>query len=112
MGMEVYRNRPIFYGCGDFLNDYEGIGGNEDFRGDLGLMYFVTMAPATGRLVRLHLIPTRIRRFKINKASGDDARWLQDVLNREGKELGLRIDGNADYSFTVRWGRSTNELSE
>ena len=23
MGIEIYRDRPIFYGCGDFLNGYE-----------------------------------------------------------------------------------------
>jgi poly-gamma-glutamate synthesis protein (capsule biosynthesis protein) len=25
LGIEVYRNRPILYGCGDLINDYEGI---------------------------------------------------------------------------------------
>jgi poly-gamma-glutamate synthesis protein (capsule biosynthesis protein) len=104
MGLEVYNNKPIFYGCGDFLNDYEGIGGNEEFRGDLGLMYFVTMEPATGRLVRLQLIPTRIKHFRINRASADEARLLQDVLNRESGGFGLRVEGNPeDRSFTVRW---------
>ncbi len=37
--IEVYRDRLILYGCGDFLNDYEGISGYEEFRGDLSLMY-------------------------------------------------------------------------
>ncbi|MGH1571072.1 CapA family protein [Methylobacterium sp. P31] len=39
-GIEVYRGKLILYGCGDFLNDYEGIVGHEEFRGDLTLMYF------------------------------------------------------------------------
>lgn len=26
-GIDVYRDKPILYGCGDFLNDYEGISG-------------------------------------------------------------------------------------
>ena len=34
-GIEVYRDKLILYGCGDFLNDYEGIGGYESFRTDL-----------------------------------------------------------------------------
>ncbi len=38
--IDVYRNRLVLYGCGDFLNDYEGIGGHESYRGDLALMYF------------------------------------------------------------------------
>jgi poly-gamma-glutamate synthesis protein (capsule biosynthesis protein) len=103
MGLEVYRNRPIFYGSGDFLNDYEGISGYEEFRGDLGLMYFVTMEPSTGRLVRLHLVPTRIKQFKINKVSSREARWLQDVLNRESGEFGIQVAVNPDNSFTVGW---------
>ena len=101
MGLEVYRNRPILYGSGDFLNDYEGIRGYEEFRGDLSLMYFVTMETSTGRLVRLQLIPTRIKQFRINKASGREARWLMDVLNRESSEFGIRVAVNPDNSLTV-----------
>ncbi|MFW5947223.1 MAG: CapA family protein, partial [Gemmatimonadota bacterium] len=42
MGIEIYRDRPILYGAGDFLNDYEGIRGREKYRGELALMYFPT----------------------------------------------------------------------
>ena len=38
LGIEVYRNRPILYGCGDLINDYEGIRGYEQYRPDLGLL--------------------------------------------------------------------------
>jgi hypothetical protein len=31
---------PILYGCGDFITDYEGIEGYEQFRGDLAIAYF------------------------------------------------------------------------
>jgi len=39
-GIEVWHGKPVIYGCGDFINDYEGIGGNEKYRSDLSLMYF------------------------------------------------------------------------
>ena len=65
-GIEVYRERLILYGCGDFLNDYEGIRGHEAFRADLALMYFPTLDPASGRLMRFALTPTRIRHFRVN----------------------------------------------
>ncbi len=52
-GIEVYKDQLILYGCGDFLNDYEGIGGYEDYRGDLSLMYFATVETSTGTLVSL-----------------------------------------------------------
>src|SRR5690606_34281662 len=42
-GIEVHRDRPIIYGCGDFIHDYEGIRGYETFRNDLVLMYFPTL---------------------------------------------------------------------
>ena len=38
-GIELYREGLILYGCGDFINDYEGISGYEEFRGDLAVMY-------------------------------------------------------------------------
>lgn len=37
-GIEIYAGRPVLYGCGDLLNDYEGIEGYEEFRGDLALL--------------------------------------------------------------------------
>lgn len=102
-GIEVYRNRPIIYGCGDFLNDYEGISGYEFFRGDLGFMYFAYMDTASGDLVRFQMTPTQIKHFKVNRASAPDAVWLRDVLNREGKRFGTRVVLNKDNTLTLEW---------
>jgi hypothetical protein len=38
--VEVYRDTLVLYGCGDLIDDYEGIGGYEDFRSELVLLYF------------------------------------------------------------------------
>ncbi|HEX9079854.1 MAG TPA: CapA family protein [Desulfuromonadaceae bacterium] len=103
-GIEVYRERLILYGCGDFLDDYEGIGGYEAFRGDLGLMYFPTLELATGRLVRLAMTPTRIRRLQVNRAGKKDGRWLQGILNREGERLGTRVDMVDDDTLSLARG--------
>ena len=102
-GIEVYKEKLILYGCGDFLNDYEGIGGYEEFRGDLALMYFATVAPATGNLLRLQMTPTQTRRFKVNRASLDDARWLRETLNREGAKLGTRTTLDAENRLLLHW---------
>ena len=90
-GIEVYKERLILYGCGDFINDYEGIGGYEEFRADLSLMYFVTIDQATGKLSQLQMIPTQIRRFRVNRASIDDSLWLKNILNREGHRFGTQV---------------------
>ncbi len=102
-GIEVYKDRPVIYGCGDFLNDYEGIGSYRDFRDDLGLMYFVSMYPLTGELVRLRMTPTRIKRFRVNRASRAEAFWLRDTLNREGKKFGTRVELDEDNTLTLQW---------
>ena len=102
-GIEVYKGRPILYGCGDFLNDYEGIGKHREFRGELTLMYFVSMDPRTGRLVRLRLVPMRIRRFRVQRASREEAQWLRDRLDREGQPRGVRIELNDDATLTAQW---------
>ena len=89
--IEVYRDRPILYGCGDFLNDYEGISGYEEFRTELTLMYFPTLDPRTGRLLRLVMAPLRIRRFRLEHAAGPDRAWLRDTLDRECRRFGGRV---------------------
>lgn len=102
-GIEVYKNKPVIYGCGDFLNDYEGIGSYGDFRDDLGLMYFVSMDLLIGELVCLRMTPTRIKCFRANRASRAEAFWLRDTLNREGKNFGTRVDLNEDNTLTIQW---------
>lgn len=102
-GIEVYKKRLILYGCGDFINDYEGIGGYEEFRADLSLMYFATIDPATGKLSQLQMIPTQIKRFRVNRASTDGALWLKNILNREGSPFGTRVIPDKNNSFTLRW---------
>ncbi len=92
LGIEVYRGKPIFYGCGDFVNDYEGIRGYEEFRGDLSLMYFVTLDLATGKLVSLMMTPMKIRRFRLNYAQPHDVLWLQQTLDRESRPMGAGIE--------------------
>jgi Putative enzyme of poly-gamma-glutamate biosynthesis (capsule formation) len=58
------------------------------FRKDLGLMYFVSLDPSSGKLVHLQMTPTQVKRLKVNRASEADALWLRDTLNREGKRFG------------------------
>jgi poly-gamma-glutamate synthesis protein (capsule biosynthesis protein) len=102
-GIEVYRGRPILYGCGDFLDDYEGIGGYEEFRSDLGLLYFVTLDRTGGGLVRLRMTPTRVSRFQVRRALGEDAAWLARTLTREGRRFHTSVR-RSDGRLELRWG--------
>lgn len=102
-GIEVYRGRLILYGCGDFLNDYEGIREHAEYRSELGLMYFPTLDPASGRLLRLLLVPTRIRRMQIQRALPKQVAWQVEVLNREGQALGTRVALDQEGRLLVDW---------
>ncbi|ACM19655.1 poly-gamma-glutamate capsule synthesis protein PGA_cap [Geotalea daltonii FRC-32] len=101
-GMEVYHGKPIIYGCGDFINDYEGIHGEERFRGDLSLMYFVSIDPESGRLARCTMKPMQMRQFRLHRASVRDELWLRELLNREGQKLGTRVERD-DGVFVLHW---------
>jgi poly-gamma-glutamate capsule biosynthesis protein CapA/YwtB (metallophosphatase superfamily) len=101
--IEVYRERLILYGCGDFVTDYEGIGGYEAFRGDLALMYLVRVDPRDGRLLEARLVPLRSRRLRLGRVEAGDARWLAELLNRVGAALGTRVELEGDNSLTLRW---------
>jgi poly-gamma-glutamate capsule biosynthesis protein CapA/YwtB (metallophosphatase superfamily) len=81
--IEVYHKRLILYGCGDFLNDYEGIRGYEEYRDDLALMYFADIEPTTGNLAAFEIIPLQIRKFRLGRPSRKDIEWLQQTLQRE-----------------------------
>ena len=102
-GIEVYRGKPILYGCGDFLNDYEGITGYEEYRSHLVLMYFATMDVIRGRLLALEMTPLEIKRFRLNKVQSHDAYWLRDMLHRQGKRFGTQVTLDADNRLALQW---------
>ena len=102
-GIEVYRERLILYGCGDLLNDYEGIGGHATYRGDLALLYFPTLEASSGRLLELSMVPTRTRKMRINDASAEEAQWLEATLSRTGANLGTSADRAPDGTLRLRW---------
>lgn len=104
-GIEVHREKLILYGCGDFLNDYEGIRGHGQYRGDLVVMYCPTIDSIDGRLLSLDMVPLRLRRFRLQRPSARETRWLRDTLDREGNELGTAVDLNEAETLELRWRR-------
>lgn len=101
--IEVYKGKAILYGCGDFLNDYEGIRGYEQYRADLVVMYFVSVDPASGELVRFDLVPMQLHRFRLDSVSAEDAHWLCDTLDRESSAFGTRVDWQPGNRLKVAW---------
>jgi len=100
--IEIHRDKPILYGCGDLITDYEGIEGHEAYRPDLSPMYFVDVDAETGRLAALAIVPMRLFRFSLRRAALSDVEWLIDLLNRDGRALGAYAEAAAGGRISVR----------
>jgi poly-gamma-glutamate capsule biosynthesis protein CapA/YwtB (metallophosphatase superfamily) len=101
--IEVYHGKLILYGCGDLMNDYEGIAGHEAYRSSLSVMYFVKIDAPSGRLLELEMTPLEVRRFRLDRASASDVRWLAEVLVREGKAFGAGVVMTPENRLQLRW---------
>lgn len=105
-GIEVYKDRPIFYGCGDLMNDYEGLPRQNRFRGDLSLLYFPEFDTETGALSGLEMQAMQIRNFRLNHASEQDREWLVNTLTKQGRKLGTSAELLDNGRIALRWNSS------
>ena len=88
--VEIYRGRLILYGAGDLINDYEGIGGYEELRPELSLIYLPRLAKS-GAFESMLLIPMRMQRFRLNRTTEEERNWLLHLLERESRGLQFEI---------------------
>ncbi|MFH8574152.1 CapA family protein [Streptomyces sp. NPDC017993] len=102
--LEIYRGKLVLHGCGDFIDDYEGITGYEQYRDDLRPLYLVSVEPATGRLHEVRIVPLQARRMRLRHASDDDCAWLGTVLDRISGEFHAHVDRESGGTLTVREG--------
>ncbi|GIH71286.1 CapA family protein [Sphaerimonospora thailandensis] len=100
--IELYQGKLILYGCGDLIDDYEGISGYEEFRDDLRLLYFATLDPATGRLTELRMAPLQSRRMRLCRATPDDVEWLCATLDEFSQGFGVDIRRAPDGLLTLQ----------
>ncbi|BCU02968.1 poly-gamma-glutamate synthesis protein [Pandoravirus japonicus] len=101
--IEVYRGRLVLYGAGDFIDDYEGIRGHQEFRPDLALMYFCAVDPDDDRLIGLCMVPMQRERFRLQRATDADALWLRAMLTREGARFGSAAHLDAAGDLVPSW---------
>jgi poly-gamma-glutamate synthesis protein (capsule biosynthesis protein) len=98
-GMEIYKGRLILYGAGDFITDYEGIRGYEEYRGDLTCMYFISFFCQGG--MRVQIVPVRVKNFQVTRPSWDENDWLLKTLQQASARFSLQIKRDKDESFLV-----------
>jgi poly-gamma-glutamate capsule biosynthesis protein CapA/YwtB (metallophosphatase superfamily) len=100
--VEVYRGKLVLYGCGDAVNDYEGISGYQRFRGDLRLLHLASVTAGTGTLAALHMVPMRARNMRLRHASTTDSQWMRAALERISQPFGSRIRYRPDGTLILQ----------
>jgi poly-gamma-glutamate synthesis protein (capsule biosynthesis protein) len=100
--IEVYRGRPILYGCGDLVNDYEGIAPVHKLRSDIGCLYLVAL-DAQGELQRLEIVALQLRRFRLGQCDAAALAWLQDAWDTHGRRFGSQLAPQPGGRFALRW---------
>ncbi|SFD76104.1 CapA family protein [Streptomyces aidingensis] len=98
---EVYRGKLVLYGCGDLVNDYEGIAGYEEFRDDLRLCHLARLEPDTGRLAELRMVPLRARGLRLEHASGGETEWLRRTLTAAARPFGTHLSTDKDGNLAL-----------
>ena len=103
-GWEIHNGNLILYGCGDLINDYEGIAGVEKYRSDIVAIYLADIDPATdARLTALSIVPMHIRNFRLSRASDEELQWLCRVLNLHGAANGARLAASSRGTIDLVW---------
>jgi len=98
-GFEIYRQRLILYDCGDFLIDYEGLKGYEQYRGDLALMYFADFDQANGGLTKLTITPLQIKRLRLVRPLQSDVEWVLKLSTVSAARAGFARSSTPTAAF-------------
>ena len=96
--IEMYRGKLVLYGCGDTIDDYEGISTYESFRHELRLLHFASI-DSSGTVLRM--VPLRMRRMRLERAPEQDAAWLHASVTEMSRDFGTRVEAAADGVLTV-----------
>lgn len=98
--IELYRGRLILYGCGDLINDYEGITGYAPYRDDLRLLYHVSV-DNDGVVNGVRMQPLRAAQLRLHRAAREEADWLGEALTDASRPFGTRVELEPDGLLTA-----------
>jgi len=102
--IEIHRGKLVLYGCGDLVNDYEGIGAHGDLRSDLGCLHFADVDPFTRRCTALRIVPLQLRRFRLGAPDEDAVAWLAAAVADPADERAARL---ALHHGVLNWTATT-----
>jgi poly-gamma-glutamate synthesis protein (capsule biosynthesis protein) len=95
-GIEIYKGKPVLYDTGDLVDDYRV---DPRLRNDYALLFRLTATRAG--VGRLELVPLKISRMQVNRATGADALAIHRRIRRLCAEMGTAVE-EREGRLTVR----------
>lgn len=93
-GIEVYKNRPIIYSAGDFIDDYAV---DEIEKNDESFIFVLEKEEDTS--LRLYLYPTCITQFQVNLASSHRQKAILSKMENLCQDLGTKLKCFPNYAI-------------
>jgi poly-gamma-glutamate synthesis protein (capsule biosynthesis protein) len=106
--IEIYRGKPILYGCGDVIDDYEGIGGHESFRPELRLLYLISFDSGRDELGSLRLLPLRVRQMRLERAGDADSEYVRTNAEHTSRRFAVQFAVTPEGLLTARTSRTAS----
>jgi poly-gamma-glutamate capsule biosynthesis protein CapA/YwtB (metallophosphatase superfamily) len=96
---EVHQGKLVLFGCGDLINDYEGIGAEPGYPMDIACLYAATLSQDSGRLLRLRIVPLQRRAFRLVRADPAARASIRHALRlkENGFARQLRFEPEGDW---------------
>ncbi|WP_090140801.1 CapA family protein [Limnohabitans sp. DM1] len=101
--IEIYQGKLILYGCGDLINDYEGIDMHEP--GNLGMaaLFFANISNRTGELLRLEMCPWQLKKFRLVRADDNYEEAFRTLFNDKSSAFKTRMQVQTPGVWTLSW---------
>ncbi len=103
LGVEIYKEKPVLYGCGDFINDYEGIETKQFFRDDISMMYLITLNTNSKDLIDVTLVPLIKYQFSLKNPSEEDIKQVESILNQMEIKFRKKVKNDKNTAFSLKW---------
>lgn len=98
-GIEVYKKKPILYGCGDFIDDYAV---DDDYRNDLGFLYKLMYDVDKKEWKKIVLVPTKIKQFSVSSmVTKGERTWLTEKIKTLSAVFGTTVKEKANHTLQI-----------
>lgn len=93
-GIEIYKDKPIIYSAGDFIDDYAI---DEIEKNDESFIFVLDKEQDTG--LKLYIYPTCIHQFQANLASPKRGKAILSKMESLCTDLGSKMQYVSNYAF-------------